>query len=244
MAGEFARQVTGGQAVIDVMSTSGLTPPASIYDSTDKTAQQMWALATQVGQQLMDEFDWQALGRDYTITTDGVTLDYALPADFNGFYSDSSWNRTSRLPLIGSLQQYEWQMLQARSLGGTTVAMMYQVSNDVVEFYSVGTTAQTLVLPYMSRAWVVMADGVTYRDNLSLDDDVVRYDPQLFKAALKLAWFSSRGFDTAAVTAEYTRCLNAAQSKDAPGRAMTLNRRVPSNNLLGVLNIPDTGYGN
>lgn len=243
MAGEFNRRVTGGAAVRDVMRSIGLTPPPTIYDSQDKTALQMWQLATEMGQQLIDTFDWQALSAEFSITTDGVTLDYALPADFNNFISDSEWNRTTRLPMIGSLQQFEWQMLQARSLGGTTVALMYIIDDEQVRFYSVGTTPQTLVLPYTTRGWVRMADGTTYRDNLSKDDDVILYDPQLFKAAIKLAWFSSRGFDTAGVSAEFERCLSAAKSKDAPGRALTLNRRATNSNLLGVLNVPDTAYG-
>ena len=243
MAGEFNRRVTGGQAVRDVMQSIGLTAPPTIYDSNDKTAKQMWRLATEIGQQLIDQYDWQALGKEFTITTDGVTLDYDLPVDFNNFISDSEWNRTTRLPMIGSLQQFEWQMLQARSLGGTTVALMYIIDDEQVRFYSVGTTAQTLVLPYSSRGWVVEADGVTKRDNLHADDDVILYDPQMFKAALKVAWFSSRGFDTSAVTAEYNRCYQAAVAKDAPGRSLTLNRNGINSNLLGVLNIPDTNYG-
>lgn len=242
MAGEFTRRITGQAAVSEVMRDIGLQPPPSISSSLDKSAIQFWSQATKTGQQLLDKHDWQVLEKEFTITTDGVTLEYALPADFDHFFQDSSWNRTSRLPMLGSLTQQEWQLLQARNLGGTTVAMMYQISEDKVVFYSVGTAAQTLVLPYISRAWVVQADNTTYRDNLANDDDVIRFDPQLFKAALKLQWRSSKGFDTSAALLEYNDCLSAAKAKDSPARTLSLDRR-PTYPLIGVLNIPDTSYG-
>ena len=237
----FARTITGQKAVTDVMKVIGLNAPTSIADSTDRTAQQFWVLATEVGQQLLDEFTWQALVREFTITTTAAT-EYPLPDDFNSFYNDANWNRTNRQPLIGSLSEDEWQMLKATNLGGTSIAMQYQIANDNVVFNYVGDVGQTIVIPYNSRAWCVAADGVTYQDNLILNDDVVLYDPQLFKAALKVAWEVSKKFDTSASLAEYNRVLAAAKAKDSPARTLSLagNRGFP---YLGYRNIPETNYG-
>lgn len=237
----FVRHVTGGAAVTTVMRVIGLTPPSTISSSTDDTAQQFWTLATETGRQLLSEHAWEVLGKDFTIVTDGVTTSFPLPDDFNGFFADSSWNRTTRLPMLGSLSEVEWSMLKARNLGSTTFAVLYRVENGAVELYTPGTTGQTLVIPYSSRGWCRSAGG-TLQDNLIQDDDVVLYDEQLFKVALKRAWGISKGLDTTAVTQEYNNMLSAAKSKDTPGRTISLVGRG-SYPLLGVLNIPDTGYG-
>lgn len=240
---DFARNITGQKAVTDVMRAIGLVSPPSISDSQDRTAQQFWSLASEVGQQLLDEDDWQVLSKEFTIvTTEGVT-DYPLPADFNAFFNDASWNRTQRLPVLGSLSQGEWQMLKARNLGGTTFAMMYIITDNTVKFYSVGAGGQTVVIPYRGRGWVVSADGTTYRDNLQFNDDVILYDPQLFKAGLKVAWETAKKFDTTGSVNEYNRLLSAAKAKDSPARTLSLARGRAGYPYLGMINIPDTGYG-
>jgi hypothetical protein len=238
----FSRNITGQEAVSTVMATLGLAVPGVIAGSTDRTAQQMWALATEVGQQLLDEDDWQILSKEFTINTVAGVVDYPLPDDFNTFFNDASWNRTQRLPVLGSLSQGEWQMLKARNLGGTTFAMMYIITDNTVKFYSVGDGGQTVVIPYRSRAWAVSNDRLTPRDSLQFNDDFVLYDPQLFKAGLKVAWMTTKGFNTEAATSEYNRILAAAKAKDSPARTLSLARRA-GYPYLGYINIPDTNYG-
>jgi hypothetical protein len=219
----------------------GLPVPTSIVGSTNAIAQQMWTLATDVGQKLTDEHGWQVLGRDMTITTVIGTATYDLPEDFSGFESDSSWNRTSTRPMLGSIQEYEWQALKARQLTGTTFTMLFRVDGDQVELYDTPTAEETLVLPYRSRGWVETAGG-TPKDNLELDDDVILFDPQLFKSGLKLAWMGAKGFDVTKQMLEYRAMLSAAIAKDSPRRTLSLNR-APEFPYLGALNIPDTNYG-
>lgn len=241
---DFERTITGSQAVRDVMSIMGLTAPASVADSQNPTAKQLWILATQVGQQLLDEIDegWQFTSKEFTIVTSPGVPNYAIPDDWNGFIQDSQWNQTTRLPAIGSLREYEWQMLKARQLAGTTFTMLFRVQNGEVVFYEAPSTVQTIVLPYVTRGWVQTAMGVS-RDNLQANDDIILYDPQLFKAGLKLAWMAEKKFDTTRQQAIYDDLLDKARGKDTPGRTLSIDRRAGGFPYLGVLNIPDTGYG-
>jgi hypothetical protein len=237
----FARKITGQTAVADTLRILGLPATTSAASSQDRTVQQLWQLASEVGQQLIDMFAWQFLMAEFSITTVPGTTRYSFPEDFDSFVNDASWNRTQRLPAIGSLTEVEWQTLKARNLGGTTFAMMYIIANEAVEFYDVGSTAQLVVLPYNSRGLVRSATGV-YRDTLQADDDVILYDPQLFKVALKLAWQTAKGFDTTGTNFEMARVLAAAKDKDAPSRTLSL-RQGADGILLNQINIPDTNYG-
>lgn len=239
------RLSTGADLVIQLMKSMAMTAPTDIAGSTDKRTVQFWQLATDVGQRLTKiPYKWQILTSEFTITTVVGVDTYDLPTDFDGFVQDSSWNRTTRLPVLGSLQQFEWQMLKARLLAGTTFTALFRVADDKVQFYQPPTSVQTIVLPYTSRGWV--RDGVDpliRKDNLETNDDIVLFDPQLFKAALKLAWYESKQFDTTKVERQYQQALSAAQGTDSPSRTLSIGRAADYP-YLGVMNIPDTGYGN
>jgi len=237
---DFEKNITGAKAVQDVMRVQGLTPPATISAATDETAKQLWALATEVGQQLITEFDWQFLGREFTITTNGAA-EYTLPADWDSFATDASWNRTTTLPVIGSLQDYEWQMLKARTTSGTQFTLLYRLEENQVIFPEAPPSGQTIIIPYVSRAWVEASNGDP-QDNLQLDTDVVLYDSQLFKLALKLAWRAEKGFDVTRDQAAFDNQLRKNTGKDGVGRTLSLSRKAGFP-YLGYLNIPETGYG-
>lgn len=236
---------TGLELVTQLMKSMGMTTPTTVAGSTDKRSIQFWQLATDAGQKLLKEHPWQFMSREHTINTVIGVSTYALPADFDGYIADASWNRTTRLPAIGALEEFEWQMLKARNLAGTTFTMLYRITNDQIEFYDTPNSVQTIVLPYQSRGWVqVMPATVppTYADNLQNDADIVYYDPQLFKVMLKKCWYESKQFDTRKLELEYKKALAGAKSKDQTGRTLSL-ARGSDYPYLGVLNIPDTGYG-
>lgn len=238
---QYEKTITGAQAVQDVMRVLGLTPPSVVSSTTDATALQMWYLATQIGQQLLDQHDWEVLSSEHTInTTPGVDT-YPMPDDWHRYFSDSTWNRTTRLPAVGSLKEFEWQALKARNLAGTTFTMLFAITGGNIVFYEAPDTVQTVVLPYLSRGWV--QDGSDYRDNLTSDSQVVLYDPQLFKLGLKLAWKQEKGFDVNRDQAAFDEQLRAAKGRDTTSRTLSLTGTGNGYPYLGVLNIPDTNYG-
>ena len=237
---DFNRRITLSTAITDFMGSMGLVVPVDVTASLDKTVIQLRYIVNKVGPELINEYGWQMLDRDFTVVTDGVTLSYPLPADFDRFYQDAAWNRTTRMPAMGSLTPEEWAQVQARNLGGTTFAVLYVIQGDKLVFYSVGTTPQTIVLPYISRAWVRSATGVL-KDNLVANDDVILFDPALFRAALKLGWQLEKGFDTALSKLAYDAALSAATGKDTPAR--TLSLAASSYPFISDINLPVTGYG-
>lgn len=237
----FARYQTLATLVSSTLASLGLAAPTTIVGSSDRTAEQMVSLANDLGQFLLNEGDWQMLDEDLTITTVIGDATYPLPADFNGFVQDAQWNRTTRLPAIGSLTEQEWQMLKARQLAGTTFTMLFRVVDDEVEFYDTPSTVQTIVLPYKSRGWVRSAANVR-KDSATANDDVILYDPLMFRLGLRLFWMESKQFDTTTAKAAFKSALDAAKSKDKPARTLTLNSNA-SYPYLGVINIPDTNYG-
>lgn len=225
------------------MGGIGLERPATVVGNTEATTAQILQLAQDAGQQLMMEpFKWQELQAEFTITTVPGTPNYALPTDFGGFEADASWNRTTRLPVLGSLTEREWQMLKARLAAGTTFTVLFQIVDNEVVFYDTPTSVQTIVMPYTSRGWVRNAADTQRQDTILLDTDVVLFDPQMFKTKLKWMWYEQKGFDTTKVEKTFNRVSAAAKANDVPGRTLSLARGADYP-YLGMINVPDQGYG-
>lgn len=235
------RYITGSDAVKDVLRGLGLPVPQSVSDSQDPTVRQMWQLATDAGQFLVKEHDWQILEREHTINTQVGVSAYPFPADLDSYVSDSQWNSTTRLPALGSLKEFEWQALKARNLAGTTFTLLFRIDDDTVLFYEMPSSVQTIVLPYKSRNWVRKADQSRV-DVLAANDDLILFDSLLFKLQLKLRWLTEKKFDTTAARAEFDKYLSSVTSKDTPSRTLSM-RGGGDYPYLGYLNIPDTRYG-
>jgi hypothetical protein len=238
----FARYEDVATSLAATLRVMGLGAPSLfVGNASDRTAIQLVELANTAGRELMDELKGQVLEREFTINTQIGVANYDLPEDFNGFVSDSQWNRTTRLPALGSLQEFEWQALKARQLAGTTFTVLFRIEDDQIVFYNEPQTVQTIVMPYMSRAWVRSADD-SLHDTLQADTDTILYDAILFQTKLRLAFMDAKGFDTSKIQAKYADVLEAAKNKDAPARTLSLSPRSEYP-YLGVLNIPETGYG-
>jgi hypothetical protein len=242
MATSFARRETALVAITNAMGELGLEEPEFVVNNPDKTTAQFLKIANRVGKQLVGgEYKWQILSRELTITTVVSQANYALPEDFNGFEPDASWNRSTRLPVIGSLSEQEWQMLQARLLAGSTFTMLYRLEDDEIVFYEAPNSVQTIVMPYTSRGWVENVGG-DRQDQILADTDIILFDPQLFNAALRKGWYEAKQFNTAKIEKEYKRVEASAKANDSPGRTLSL-RKGSGFPFLGPINVPDTNFG-
>lgn len=239
---DYQRRLTVQDTVNRVLGRLGLPRTTSVTDSVDGTVVQLLSLINDCGEELLPEHDWEFIGRDHVITTVPGQLEYDMPADLERYVSDAQWNTTSRLPMLGSIGDVQWAELKARQLGGLTIAILFRIHEDKLVLYSAPSDPQTLSLPYVGRGWVLAADGVTYKDNVSANDDLILFESRLFRSKLLLEWQTSKGFDTTAAQKRFNELITAAKSADAPASSISLvpGGAVP---LLGPLNIPETGYG-
>ena len=238
-----SRHITAKTIVTRVMNSIALTPPASIAGSTQSIPKQMFALLSEVGQELMADFDWQIKTKVQSIALQAPTLEYDVPSDLMNYIDGTGWNFTTRLPMIGPLNEQQWQEIQARQLGGTTFATMFQVVGDKISFYFAPDTLQDCKISYSSRGWVQDADDATvYKDMVEKDGDIVLYDPAMIVAALELAWKKKKGFPTVDEELRYRKLLNLAKYNDAPRNTLSTCGRQ-GYPYLGFVNIPDTNYG-
>lgn len=228
----------------DVAGRLGLPVPASLTAGNDEIGTQLLYLLNEVGGKLQEE-SWQMFDKTWAFTlTPGVT-EYAVPADFDSFVDDTAWNTTSRLPMLGPLNDQQWATLVARALGGTTFALIYKIEGDQLKLYNSPSAAQDISIAYRSRGWAYASgDPTDLKDRVNDDGDIIRYAPELVKSFLKLRLLEEKGFDTLAAKRDFDRELESARNRDKPATAVNLVSGAAASPLLNPgYNLPDTGYG-
>jgi hypothetical protein len=213
----FNRYITALAIVQRVVQAMALPVPTTGASATDATTKQLWALLRECGQEVMDEYEWQIINKTYEFNIQDPTLEYALPEDLQQFIDSASWNLTSRIPLIGPLTTQQWQLLQARQLGGTTLRLQFIIEAGVFKVYWAPSDAQEVSMSYQSRGWVQDATvPTTYRDYPENDADIVLFDPRVMITKLLLEFRKKKGFSTVDDQAAYDKALKTAKYNDRP----------------------------
>lgn len=147
--------------------------PEDVYATTDPNIAQLLALLKKAGRGLVDDFEWEQLRAEWSITTQAASnpaLDtplgaFALPPDFRGLVAQSGWNRTTRLPMGGALSEQEWQYLASR-LTGVVWTVLFRPMQGLLWLYPPKSTptGQDITFAYKSKYWARPAQLVEGTD--------------------------------------------------------------------------------
>jgi hypothetical protein len=215
------------------------------YTSTDLLVVQIRQILKSAGRDLLREFEWSHLRKEYTFTTVNGTANYSLPSDFQRVVNQSEWNRTTRLPLGGPLMPQGWQFLKALQTVGT-VQFFFRVDGDSIRMQPTPAQAATVALEYVSNYWV-QPDGEsapTASEPTDADDSIC-LDSQMMVHRLRRDFLRAKGMDSAAASEDYDRALLRAMGNDGAAPVLSLTRQPLSlfQPLNTNANLPPTGYG-
>jgi hypothetical protein len=231
---------TAGQIINTVAVEVFGTETGDPYASTDANFIRLRTLLKASGRELVGARDWKVLVKGCTITGDGVTSTFNLPADFLRMVDDTGWNRGTKFP-IGLVSSRGWQHLQARSLSGS-VSTLYRIVQGQMQFYEAPAAAGVIGFDYVSLFWV-KSDGAASADQYvpSASGDVVMLEPHLVSRALKVKFLDTTGQDSGAARQEYQAAFEAAAGTE-PARTLSLNGGG-GDPLLSSANLPATPWG-
>lgn len=172
---------------------------------------------------------------------------FDIPTDFDRYIDQTQWDRRFRWELIGpqSPQADQWQRSgivpfgprrKYRQVGRRPTAFRIwpPPQND-------GDVPGTLVWEYISNAWVDKADGST-ADALTADDDDVIFPEGLLELGIKWRFWQIKGFEYAALQAEYIDWVNREKARDGGQKPISLNRRRSRDHLIGTGHIQDGSF--
>jgi hypothetical protein len=249
----MARYQSVGDLINRVAVAVGLNKSADPFASVDPAFVQLCTLATECGQDLVQENDWQQLERHHAfVTAPGDTGLYPLPEDFSYMIDQTGWQQGApgaAYPLLGPASAQWWSYLQASELFTVTIYAWFRIAQGELQLWpQPPAPGIPIAYKYVSRNWVL--DGSSpptapvYRDNVVQSSDVPLYEPILFLKKLKLAFLQAKGFDTTKAEDEYRVALEAWVGKDVSAPILSLNGSLNFNQpFLGSRNVPETGYG-
>lgn len=223
------------------------TTVANPYSSTDANILQLVQLLSDLGQDLVRDYDWSHLQKEATFdTSDGVDYYYinVIAPSYLRFVDGTAWNRTQSQPLLGPLNAQQWQAAKGRSVSMTGPAS-FRVWQDRIFIYSTPSSTDHIYFEYGSSFWVHTgaAGGATDladADAPTTKDDSLFFDKRLLVEGLKMYWKRAKGmgFEQSAFDALVAK----HKGQDGAAPALSLSRDTGLK-LIDVTNVPDTGYG-
>jgi hypothetical protein len=181
------------------------------------------------------------LRRTFSFVTAGSQTSWALPADYVSMVTDTLWDRSGTLPLDGSVSAQRGAYIRAW-VGTDWVNIPYRIQGNRLVFPRAPSDGLTIDGEYVSEYWVQTAASGTGpdADHATSATDYVLFDPLLVVLGLKLRFLEAKGFDTAVAYTAFADRLEWFQGKVGGARTVSMSGR---GEVIGGLNIPDTGYG-
>lgn len=231
----------------------GLNSVTDPFSSADPNFVQLCTLATECGQELVQNNAWQKLIATEEFTTAaGDTGVYELPDDFAYMIDQTGWQSGApgaAYPLLGPASGQMWSYLVASQLYSVTIYAWFRVKEGYLNLWPQPPPEDIPIrYEYVSRGWALDASSIpaapVYIDKLTETGDTVLFEPILFVKKLKLAWLQAKGFDSSKALDEFVVALDSWIGKDSPAPVLNLTGRNQfSYRFLNGTNIPDTGYG-
>ena len=194
---------------------SGIPSPSTVTGSTDTQVLQVQALLEEEGADLSARGDWESLTNEATHTTIAAESQGAIATiASNGFRhikNQTIWDRTDRLPIIGPINQRQWQALKAVVMTGPRY--QFRIRGGLLMVNPEPVAGHDWAFEYISKNWIISEDGMTYKRLFTADTDEFLLPDELLLMGLRWRWMREKGLDYSELFATYE-----AQVKDAIGR--------------------------
>jgi len=236
VAQNISTTLVEGSAVATVVDTSGLSknwgidglgvnPFAQIVSIDSPTQITMNMPATQTG----------------TFDLNYAQVQYPLPSDWKKQIEQTEWDRTNRWPLMGPQTPQAWQSFKS----GIVYAgprERFRILGNTIALNPPPPSGLVLSFEYISSAYVVSADGTTYKTSFTEDTDNCLFDDSLMVEGLKVAFKQAKGLDVTFELSRFNILLENCKAQDRSAPKLSLTPRNGAV-LLTTQNIPDGNWG-
>ena len=224
------------QETADLLS---IPRPATVVDSTDTQVRQLFALANEEGRASARSYDWQELTEEYTFsTTAAAGQTAAIPDDFDRFYANSTYNRTTIRPVLGPITPQQWQAIQAYPQINS-VYVSFRVRGNIYLATPTPAAGNTIAYEYVSANWCLAANQ-TAKPAFTADTDTTVLPEWLFTLGLRWRFRKSKNLDYAEDFRTYQSELQQLQARDGGNGTIDITGR----NLYNPLGLPNIPVGN
>lgn len=221
----------------------GLPQAATVVGISDVQSVQLLSLLNSSGNELMLYYPWEQFSKILNIPLVGGQSDYDLPEDLSYLQDQTQWDTQNHWPLLGPKSPQEWAWLNNSSVA-TLPRMRYRIQGGKFKVFPsppAGTT-QTFYMEYVSNYWISEpSDTDATKSMITLDSDILHYDPWLLVKFVKLKFYELKGFNTRAVEKDFMRVFNSLTGKDVGAEKLNLAPTIQQP-YVGAHSIPDGSW--
>jgi len=134
----------------DAAREIGLSIPSQVFGSNLPEVQKLLRYAQKAGIRCLKTSAWQSLKKEATFTSvAGEEQTGMLPSDFDRFVSDTMWNITDNIQILGSIPSNEWAGLKGSGY------------NDISKPKFVLRESKVLITPAMQAGKTITFEYIT-----------------------------------------------------------------------------------
>lgn len=240
---EFPTETTGdvtinSAIVTNIPSTTGLSTSYAVSGTGQPQAQRVAEVLSSTSVRLEMESTATEAGTALTFAKDT----YDLPDDFDHYIGQTWWDRTNHWRLIGPDSPQMDEYLRSGIFATGPRIRWRQVGHtpNAWRIWPPPTSESTpdaLVFEYISNGWVKRING-TYGSQFTADTDEPIIDPQAMILGIKWRLWQIKGFNYAAMQAEYVDYVAQLKARDGGSPDLFMNRRTGPF-LIGTQNVQD-----
>ena len=180
-----------------------------------------------------------------TTTETGVSFvfsqtQYDLPSDFDRLKNRTTWDQTNFWAMPDPQTAQEWQYLKSGIIANTP-RLRFRILGNKFQIFPPGNSNVDIKFEYTSDAWV-NPTAVNPATEFTMDSDTCVFRDRTVISGLKYEFFSIKGFDTAALLADYKKQLDFEKGIDKAAPTLSMADKG-SNLFLGNSSIPDARFG-
>lgn len=227
-----------------VARTLGLAVPAAVIGSNDQNMTQLYEIANEECQELVNGYEWQILTNEVTFATVAAesqgSMNAIVSGDLGWVLNDTIWNRTTNRPLFGPLSPQQWQQMKARAASGPF--SQYRIRGNELLFYPAPSAGENCYFEWVSKDFCQNATNTTTYCRWNADTDVFLLDSQLMERGIIWRWKQLKGLDYQKDEQKYRLAVERAQSRDGTKGILSLSPYAQGDFLLTMNNIQDGGF--
>jgi hypothetical protein len=211
----------------DSMKRINLPPATSVIGNTDdQTVPQLLSIAQDVGREMSRKYFWRILNNLGTITGDGTTTLWPLPADYGNLSPGLQFASSTRpiYMISGPITNEAINQLKAYASGPSFT--VWRLIGNNVEFWPAIGNGEIITFSYYSANWIMPLSGA----NIAIyqaDTDVALMDEYAQTDGVIARWLEVKGLEYAEASRRYQASLDAAIGRDNTTRTVGMSFARP-----------------
>ena len=223
---------------------NALNVPTAVIGSTDSGIIQLQAVLEEVLAEIVTESKFNVTTVETVFAAiaaeDQGAMATLSPSGYQWMIFETFYDRTNRRPLIGPMNEQEWQALKALPTAG--ILYRFRIKGDRLLLNPAPTVGSlpTLAYEYMS-SWCIKSSTGTLKSALTADNDVFVFPENILQKGVMFRWKQLKGLPYQADETRYWTLLNQYITTDKVKRRINVADGAPVDLSPGIF-VPSNSW--